>query len=1681
MRPTLPLLTTLLMVLCVSATGQNVFNPADPIVRHSKTQPLGSAANPDPNKMGLQKWVSTITNGISTGNGAWDASSYKAYFAKLTSTKGIAFRLKFPRSYNNPDSAGKKYPMMLFFHGAGESGCNTNGGVYNNEKQLALGGNSYRLKVDRNQFDGFLLYPQMVPTDGSCWGNWGTNVSVYYSTIASLLDSMAKYIRVDENKVVANGLSAGGTASWKMAEFFPQKIAAILPAAAAGLKQNFPLFVHIPVWLATGGKDTAPSPAQAQYNVNQVTNIGGYIKYTLYPDLGHAVWARHWAEAGYLDWLNNSHKANPLVFFGRNEFCPDSVINARLGITQGFYAYEWQWNNSTIATRTNGVNTIQNSSVVSSFTGNEIIVKAFGTYRVRFKRLASSAWTVWSPIPAVIKTKGVTNSPNIEINGNYSKVLPSLDGRTTVPLTLPDGYAKYEYYRASDNVLVSSSQNFAAPVGSYKAKVYEKYGCGSNFSPVFTVVPASGTPKPDPAANLTAAPAPGNKIQLNWTDKAGPTYDETGFEIYRAINPNGPYVFVGINPANNRSYTDTGLKENTLYYYVVRSVNNTGAAATSNQAISKTLEDDIPPTAPVLFYQGATLNSVSLAWHPSIDNAAIKRYDIYVDGKKLYSSRTNSFTVAGLDSLKYYSFTVKGIDTVGNESPFSNQIAGFTHRQGVSYKYYNGVWTKLPDFNALTPVKTGISDTVRGNLSVRTQTDNYGFLYTGYIYIPETSTYTFETYSDEGSKLIIGNYSYTATPVVQNDSVHTGRLRTGQINLTRGYHPIAIPYFEKTGTEKLELYFSNSSGRARQRILEGFFTTVPYNLPAAPATPGSFTGTGISSSKIRLNWADLSSNETGFEVLRSLTATGPFVNVATTPANSTFYVDTLLKASTRYYYRLRSVSQSGESGFVSTNALTSAPASTPNPDAPSHLVALSPVAGKVSLSWNDNSTNETGFQIWRSTNGTSFTMIATAAANSNAYADNSVSNLVKYYYYVVAVNGTYASPKTNTATVTPGNTAPVISNPGDLIVKSGTTLTPTVTITDNAGDVVTAKLIDAPRFVTITYLSGSSYLLNINPTQQDIGNYSFTIIATDDKGNESNRPINLDVSDKNTRSVLVRLGRSVPGLPTNWNLWTGLLAANATKTGLIDEQRAATNFSITTVKAWPKYNDIGFVSGDNSGLYPDKIMERGVSTTDSLQTLIFNGLNPSMRYNLSFMSSRNEGSDASIEFISGTQKKILNARYNNQETANLNGLIPNSSGQIAVNIRKLNAKVTMHLNVIKIEEYSPAIVIHNPVNLYAEASDRTVVNLSWIDRASNENASLGYEVERSSDSLFSSKTLYRLNANVTNYKVVGLAAGTKYWFRVRAKTGTTYSEYSNKAFVITPEEVVNVNFNYTVTNGPTYWNNMATMPTNPATINGLKNSLKVVTPLSVSIEDVFNGEFNAGQITGNNSGVVPDNVLLSSYWLDRGQVSTMRLTGLNHGVQYSIGFFGSSGPAGWYLGDYTATYTINDKTVYLNSWENTSKIVFINDVLPDENGELLIKFSTTAVAAYGFNAGMVIYSRAASTGSSSGVTSEAPPQQDQIMLRDSPSIVSKTSMYPNPFRDNIVIEFFNESTSDHISTEVYDQSGRVLQTRQYNSLPQGFNRLQINASGLTNTTQLYFIALKVNGKVKSINKMMKRN
>jgi Chitobiase/beta-hexosaminidase C-terminal domain len=76
-------------------------------------------------------------------------------------------------------------------------------------------------------------------------------------------------------------------------------------------------------------------------------------------------------------------------------------------------------------------------------------------------------------------------------------------------------------------------------------------------------------------------------------------------------------------------------------------------------------------------------------------------------------------------------------------------------------------------------------------------------------------------------------------------------------------------------------------------------------------------------------------------------------------------------------------------------------------------------APKVTVTWQDNSSNEDNFQVERKTGtGGTYSQIATVAANVTSYLDTSVTNGVTYCYRLRAVNSSTTSSYSNEACVT---------------------------------------------------------------------------------------------------------------------------------------------------------------------------------------------------------------------------------------------------------------------------------------------------------------------------------------------------------------------------------------------------------------------------------------------------------------------------------------------------------------------------------------------------------------------------------------------------------------------------------------------------------------------------------------
>ena len=109
------------------------------------------------------------------------------------------------------------------------------------------------------------------------------------------------------------------------------------------------------------------------------------------------------------------------------------------------------------------------------------------------------------------------------------------------------------------------------------------------------------------------------------------------------------------------------------------------------------------------------------------------------------------------------------------------------------------------------------------------------------------------------------------------------------------------------------------------------------------------------------------------------------------------------------------------------------------PTTPSNFAAAVTSSSTVNLTWTNTATTQTGVQVQRSTDGVTFTTIATTPATATSYADTGLSALTTNYYRVAAVNTGGASAYTATATVTttPSTTAPTYLS--DLTAVSSTT------------------------------------------------------------------------------------------------------------------------------------------------------------------------------------------------------------------------------------------------------------------------------------------------------------------------------------------------------------------------------------------------------------------------------------------------------------------------------------------------------------------------------------------------------------------------------------------------------------------------------------------------------------------
>ena len=207
---------------------------------------------------------------------------------------------------------GKKYPLVLFLHGAGERGRD-------NERQLFHGGQMFLNPVNREQYPAFVLVPQCPET-----GYWAYTespasfspaemplevpVSPTFTTLKELLDTYLAMPQVDKNRVYIIGLSMGAMGTYDMTIRFPEIFAAAIPICGTVNPERLKAAKPVKFRIFHGDHDNVVPIEGSRSAYKALKTAGADVEYIEFPGCDHGSWNQAFNRPDFMSWLFSQKK-----------------------------------------------------------------------------------------------------------------------------------------------------------------------------------------------------------------------------------------------------------------------------------------------------------------------------------------------------------------------------------------------------------------------------------------------------------------------------------------------------------------------------------------------------------------------------------------------------------------------------------------------------------------------------------------------------------------------------------------------------------------------------------------------------------------------------------------------------------------------------------------------------------------------------------------------------------------------------------------------------------------------------------------------------------------------------------------------------------------------------------------------------------------------------------------------------------------------------------------------------------------------------------------------------------------------------------------------------------------------------------------------------------------------------
>lgn len=215
-------------------------------------------------------------------------------FEKGVSAEGLNYQL-----YGNPKWDGeKRWPLLIWLHGAGQSGAD-------NEAQMGGATKAFSTPENQEARPCFILAPQCPSRDIG----WKNEVADH---LVALVRDLADRLPIDETRIYLTGSSMGGSGSWTLAAAHPELFAAVVPLCGGGDPGKAESLMGTPIWVFHGDQDDQVPVDRSRTIVKAIQDAGGaLIQYSELAGEGHLIAAGVYARPELHEWIFAQQRKPP--------------------------------------------------------------------------------------------------------------------------------------------------------------------------------------------------------------------------------------------------------------------------------------------------------------------------------------------------------------------------------------------------------------------------------------------------------------------------------------------------------------------------------------------------------------------------------------------------------------------------------------------------------------------------------------------------------------------------------------------------------------------------------------------------------------------------------------------------------------------------------------------------------------------------------------------------------------------------------------------------------------------------------------------------------------------------------------------------------------------------------------------------------------------------------------------------------------------------------------------------------------------------------------------------------------------------------------------------------------------------------------------------------------------------